>query len=279
MTKKYQLLDSGNQQKLEQFGPCRIIRPCGQAVWKPQNPSLWKEVDARFTRDPEGRWEKKNLPSSWEIEVSGITFKLSPTDFGHLGIFPEQGKYWNEVTRRIKEADREVHFLNLFAYSGGMTLAAARAGAQVCHLDASKGMVDWAKENAALNGLEEAPIRWIVDDALKFVQREVRRGRKYDAIVLDPPTFGRGSKGQVFKIEEDLAPILEGCRELLTEDPLFIMLSCHTPGYTPTILSHILEQEFGGSIDCGELFLEGNEIFSLPSGVFALDKLNIQCSI
>lgn len=273
----YQLIDSGNGKKLERFGKYVIERPASQAAWQTQKPlAQWKRAHARFTREENKKWANiEALPAKWTIKVSDIIFQLSPTDFGHLGIFPEQKHFWrwaqDAITQENAKRDQPINVLNLFAYSGGSTLAAARAGAQVVHLDASKGMVTWARENAALNDLGEAPIRWITDDVNKFIKRELKRGNRYDAIILDPPTFGRGAKGELFKIEEEIVPLLQTCRELLTESPLFIMLSCHTPGYTPTVLHHLLEQSvegLGGSISKGEMFLEG-EGFPLPSGAFA----------
>jgi 23S rRNA (cytosine1962-C5)-methyltransferase len=276
---EYSLIDSGHGKKLEQFGPYRLDRPAAQAAWTPcLSEKEWKDAHSSFTRENALKWqEKAPLPQEWMIEVSNIKFKLSATDFGHLGIFPEQKDFWLWIQETLKSAKelskKPLNILNLFAYSGGSTLAAALAGAQVCHLDASKGMVSWAKENAVLNGLKEAPIRWIIDDARKFLKREIRRGTKYDAIILDPPTFGRGSSGEVFKIEEDLIPLLADCRALLSDDPLFVLLSCHTPGHSPTVLNHLLSQAtrgLKGTIDCGEMFLKGEpQVLPLPSGTFA----------
>lgn len=273
----YILLDSGSGQKLERFGPFVLARPAAQAVWKPQHTALWKKANATFTRDGTNQWiASKPLPPNWNINVDGIHFKLSPTEFGHLGIFPEQRSFWKWM--RSSEANlKGKKVLNLFAYSGGVTLAAALAGAEVCHLDASKPMVAWARENATLNNLDNAPIRWIVDDVSKFLSRELKRGKQYDAIILDPPTFGRGPKGELFKIEEEIGPLLEQCRALLTPKPLFIALSCHTPGFTPHIMHGIMQQAMQGlpgSITTGELLLEcaheaKETTFSLPSGTFA----------
>lgn len=220
---------------------------------------------------------KNKLPEQWTINVSDVEFKISPTEFGHLGIFAEQDVFWLWIQHAIKEAkkilNRPPEVLNLFAYSGGVTLAAAKAGAKVCHLDASKGMVAWARENAQLNHLENAPIRWIIDDVMKFLQRELRRGHRYDAIILDPPTFGRGSQGEIFKIEEAIQPLLHSCRQLLSDTPLFLLLSCHTPGFSPIVLRHLLKQylhDIPGEIDEGEMVLKGKEdVFALPSGCFA----------
>ena len=263
----YQLLNSGNGRKLEQFGSILINRPSLQAVWKPVQPFL--KSDATFTRDPDGKWDfSSNQAESWLVDVAGIKFKLSFTDFGHLGIFPEQRSLWQWIRDCVSREKREVRVLNLFAYSGGSTLAAAQGGARVTHLDASKKMVSWAKENAALNQLEG--IRWIVDDVRKFLKREIKRGVRYDAIILDPPSFGRGAKGEVFKIEKDLNEVLESCQTLLSDQPLFFLLTCHSPGYTPIVLQHLLSQMFDGSIDCGEMLLEGKEkTLPIPSGCFA----------
>lgn len=275
----YQLLDSGHGRKLERFGPIVIDRPAAQAVWKPLLPSNeWQACSAFFTREGENTWKKKgSVPEQWSVDVADIRFKLSPTDFGHLGIFPEQRPFWEWIQKVVAKAKQErgapVQVLNLFAYSGGSTLAAAKAGANVCHLDASKGMVAWARENAALNGLENAPIRWIVDDVSKFLKRELRRGNRYDGIILDPPSFGRGAQGELFKIEEHLEDILNDCRALLTPQPLFVLLSCHTPGYTPIAMRHLMEQMMhglAGKIDQGEMALTGDEsVLPLPSGTFA----------
>lgn len=279
-THSYALLDSGRGRKLERFGRFVIARPCSQAVWEPLLPeSTWQKADAIFMREGDTKWTHRHadLNTAWQIEVANLEFKISPTDFGHLGIFPEQRNFWEWIQKTLKQAQlngrKELHVLNLFAYSGGSTLAAAKAGAHVCHLDASKGMVAWARENATLNKLENAPIRWIVDDVGKFLQRELRRGRRYDAIILDPPSFGRGSQGEVFKIEEHLPEILKYCRSLLTEQPLFILFSCHTPGYTPIAMHHLLTQMMAGcegKIDSGEMVLSGQSgVMPLPSGTYA----------
>lgn len=270
----YELLDSGEGQKLERFGPYILARPCSQAVWKKsQAPNVWETATSTFTRLDDKRWSMHGkVPEQWNITTESITFKLSCTDFGHLGIFPEQQPLWRWIQKSIKEAKRPISLLNLFAYSGGATMAAALAGAQVCHLDASKGMCSWARENAALNNLQAAPIRWITEDVQKFVDRESRRNHSYDAIILDPPTFGRGAKGEVFKIEEHINKLLETLLELLSQKPLFVLFSCHTPGFTPTVLSHLLNQSLkglNGSIDAGEMLLAGNNCYSIPSGSYA----------
>ncbi|MDP1879805.1 MAG: class I SAM-dependent methyltransferase [Parachlamydiaceae bacterium] len=280
---EYALIDSGEGRKLERFGPYLISRPCAQAVWKPQlSQQEWNKADAIFSRDQESKWTSlRPLPDIWNIEVAGVKFKMSPTEFGHLGIFPEQKNFWEWMQTKIKSYSSSTfkpNVLNLFAYSGGVTLSAAIAGASVCHLDASKGMVAWARENAVLNKLENAPIRWIVEDVKKFLMREIKRGSKYDAIILDPPSFGRGSKGEVFKIEDDIIPLLNQCRELLSSNPLFLMFSCHTPGFTPLAMQHLLTQTMtglNGKITSGEMTLSGNSsVFELPSGTYAKWETN-----
>lgn len=274
----YTLIDSGHGRKLERFGPYLIARPCAQAVWNPRLPaSEWHKADASFTREGDTKWiETGHLPDCWSIRVSDITFKISPTDFGHLGIFPEQRNFWlwiQKIVKEAKEAGRDsIRVLNLFAYSGGSTLAAAKGGAHVCHLDASKSIVSWARENAALSDLQDAPIRWIVDDVNKFLTREVKRGVRYDAIILDPPSFGRGTKGEVFKIEDHLPLILKDCQALLSDHPLFILFSCHSPGFSPIVMHHLLSQtmaKYQGKMDSGEMVLEGENAMPLPSGVYA----------
>ena len=270
----YELLDSGNGAKLERFGEVVLARPCAQAVWQPQRPARWKSADATFDREDGNRWHGRNrLPQEWVIDVDGTRFRLSGTDFGHLGIFPEQRAQWTWIRETVADAGRPVRVLNLFAYSGGSTLAAARGGAEVCHLDASKGMVQWARANAALNGLESHPIRWIVDDAHKFLNREIRRGRRYDGIILDPPTYGRGGNGETYKIERDLTETLRLCRALLSDSPLFLLLSAHTPGHTPIVLGNVLTQALrglGGAVTSGEMVLAGApDVFPLPSGAYA----------
>ena len=265
----YQLFDSGYGQKLEQFGPVTLIRPCAQAVWTPHLPEkAWERADATFTREKAYRWiVHTKLPDEWTIELEKIRFKLKATDFGHLGIFPEQAMQWAWISTLLAKR-KNARVLNLFAYSGGASLAAAKAGATVCHLDASKGMVTWARENADLNGLTKAPIRWIVDDAQKFLVRCRKRGERFDAIIIDPPSFGRGKTGEMFKIERDLPLLLEHCQALLSENPLFVLLTCHTPGYTPTVLAQLLREYFPkGAIDSGEMIIPSE--FVLPSGAFA----------
>lgn len=263
MKDTYELLDSGNEQKWERFGDYTLLRPCPQAVWRAQGN---KKVDASFTREGGNKWIfNKKLPTAWTIRLNGIELKISLTDFGHLGVFPEHASLSTWMNPYISPGDK---ILNLFAYSGGATLAAAKAGAHVCHLDASKGMVDWARENGKLNQLEKAPIRWIIDDALKFLKREIHRGTRYEGIILDPPTFGRGNKGEIFKIERDITPLLELCRDLLSEKSRFVIVSCHTPGFTPIVLSHLFEQIFKVKPEAGEMLLQSPGALSIPSGTY-----------
>ena len=273
MTHSYQLIDTGSAEKLEQWGQHLIARPAAQAIWNPKlSPKDWKKAKAHFTRHPKNLWKGRNaLPESWEVSIAGIQFQISPTDFGHLGAFPEQKMQWEWMTDILSKSKRPLQVLNLFAHTGGTTLAAAKCGSQVCHVDAAAGINDWARENAALNDLSNAPIRWITDDVRKFLKREVKRGRKYDAIILDPPTFGRGKRGEVFKIETDIHSILQDCKALLSENPLFVLLTCHTPGWTPIVLHNLLQEYVrGGIIESGEMMIEAEDASkSLPSGCFA----------
>lgn len=272
----YELLDSGNGRKLERFGDVILERPCAQAVWKPQRSDLWNNANARFDRKDGLSWSGRgNLSSAWNVDIDGVVMKLSATDFGHLGVFPETRVLWQWIRSTLSEQRRkkghDLNFLNLFAYSGGATIAAAQAGVHCCHLDASKGMVDWARENAALNQLEDAPIRWIVDDVLKFLRREVRRENRYDAILLDPPSFGRGKKGELYKIEESLMTTLDLVHQVLSDDPAFVLLTSHTPGFSPIVLRNLLQQYHAtGHFECGEMLLTGRVgVMDLPNGNWA----------
>ena len=246
----YELLDSGGGRKLEQVGPYRLVRPASQALWAPSRPSeFWETAEACFQRGPSGSgsWQriKHGLPPAWTLTYYGLPLNIRLTDFGHLGFFPEHGPHWQWLRERIAAAKRPVKVLNAFAYTGSSTLAAAAAGAQVVHLDAAEGIVAWARENARLAGLAEAPIRWIVEDVTRFLGREVRRGNRYDAIILDPPSFGRGPKGEVWKLTRDLNPLLELCRQVLSESPFEVVLSTHTPGITPLVLENMLAGVMG----------------------------------
>ena len=268
----YELIDSGGGRKLERFGKFVLARPCAQAMWRPSlGAAEWARADASFDREDGNRWHGRgNLPNEWRVTVAGIRFKLGGTDFGHLGIFPEQSAQWRWVRNAVavRAAAKPPSVLNLFAYSGGSTMAAALGGAEVCHLDASKGMVEWARGNAALNGLANWPIRWIVDDAHKFMRREVRRGRRYDAIVLDPPTFGRGASGEMYKIERDLGETLDLVKTLLSDNPLFVLFSSHTPGISVQVAENIMGQLFpAAKLESGEMLLEGSST-PCPSGIY-----------
>jgi 23S rRNA (cytosine1962-C5)-methyltransferase len=271
----YALVDAGNGRKLEQFGPCLVDRPCAQAVWWPTlPPSRWQQAQAFFTREHGARWEfRQKMPENWVCEIEGIRFRLQPTDFGHVGVFPEHALAWKKL-RDIcaSDASAKPTVLNLFAYSGGATLALAKAGCEVCHLDASRKMVDWARQNAELNALTDAPIRWIVDDVQKFLKREIRRGRQYDGIILDPPSFGRGSNQELFQIDSHMLDLLKLCRQVLSARRRFLFLSCHTPGYTPLVLTNLLTQTMlKGTISSGELVLPAHpDTLAVPSGTWAL---------
>lgn len=279
MKNEYELLDSGNGYKLERFGPYIISRPCSQAIWARQRSiDIWHKADASFDRLQGAKWHIKNqLPLYWNITIDDIKFKISSTDFGHLGIFPEQRSLWHKIKNIINQANvkrkDKIKVLNLFAYSGGATLAAALTGAHVCHLDASKGMVEWAKENATINKLEAAPIRWIIDDVTKFLKRQLRKQEKYEAIILDPPTFGRGNKGEVFQIDEKLPQLLTMCYDLLSNDSIFVLLSSHTPGYTPKVLENLLIQIMhfkSEAIQSAEMLITAENVLPIPSGAYAL---------
>ena len=272
MHNEYELLDSGQGRKLERFGDVVLSRPCDQASWSKQKPESWAGIAASFHRD--SGWEahgEADLPSEWTVTIDGITLKLKPTSAGHLGVFPETRSLWEWITEALASAEREMNVLNLFAYSGGATLAAARAGCAVCHVDSSRPMVTRARENAALNRLEEAPIRWIVEDVSKFLDREIRRGRRYDAIMLDPPSFGHGTEGEQFRIDRDLLVILERCKSLLAEEPAFVLLTSHTRGMTAVQLGSLLGDILGpGSMASGEMELTGaSDVRSVASGVWA----------
>ncbi|HEY2810646.1 MAG TPA: class I SAM-dependent methyltransferase [Rhabdochlamydiaceae bacterium] len=274
MAKSYSLLDSGNGQKLECFGNYTFARPCSQALWKPSlRKEVWDAADAAFSREASQGWKmRRDLPEQWNMEYRGLLFKIAPTDFGHVGLFPEHAVVWDEMSALLRMQKKRLCILNLFAYSGGATLRAAQAGAQVCHLDASKGMVGWARENAALNRLDKAPIRWIVDDVMKFLRREVKRGVFYDGLILDPPTFGRGNQGEVFKVEREIQSLLQLCRAVLKENPNFLFFTSHTPGMTPQVLHHLLAQMMQGAqgkIEAKEMLLSSEGGLPIPSGSMA----------
>lgn len=277
----YQLLDSGNEQKLEQIGPYRLVRPSPQAIWQPRlEKGEWSRADAFYERDESGsgRWTwKRKVDRDFDILFNQLAFRIKLTNFGHLGLFPEQADNWDWLRacirdRMAKTNQANFNVLNLFAYTGGSTLAASQAGAHVVHVDAAKGVVDWARKNAELCRLDERPIRWLVDDAMKFVAREARRKSRYHAIILDPPSFGRGPKGEVFKIENDIVPLLEACRDILADDAQFVLYSCHTPGFTPLTLENQLAdllQKRAGAFESGEMIVTSPDGRSLPSGTWA----------
>lgn len=264
---KYELIDTGEGKKLEAFGAYRLVRPCAHALWKCSKKSEWKSADAIFSRDEKEGWTG-SLPDSWKVEIEGLTLKVSATDFGHLGLFPEHQIAW-KMLGELPLKNKKV--LNLFAYSGAASLIAAKNGAKVCHLDASAKMVGWARENARINRLDSAPIRWITDDVRKFLKREIKRESKYDVILLDPPSFGRGAKKEVFKIEEEIGPLLQDCRKVLTKDPLCIFFSCHTAGFTPLVMQHLLSDatpKKNGKLESGEMYIP-SETRALPLGCYA----------
>ncbi len=275
--KDYTVLDAGNGEKLERWGNVVLRRPDAQVLWPlVTETGIWKQADGHYHRSSSGggEWDfKKKIPERWTVQYNELKFYVRPTSFKHTGLFPEQAVNWNWMTDKIKKADREIHVLNLFAYTGGATIACASAGANVCHVDASKGIVQWARENANLNGFEQRPIRWIVDDVFKFVEREQRRGRKYDAIIMDPPTYGRGSNGEIWKFEDHLGPFLKACCTLLSDDPLFVLINSYTSGISPTVLQNLLQltipKKHSGLLTCGEIGLpiESNELV-LPAGIF-----------
>jgi 23S rRNA (cytosine1962-C5)-methyltransferase len=277
----YALLDSGNFRKLEKIGSCRVIRPAAQASWRPGlHASEWQEADFEFLRrgSQDGIWQAlqgKKAPSLQTIDFHDLQLELRLTDFGHIGLFPEHASQWPFITDSVAAlayTNRAAKVLNLFAYTGAMSLHAAKCGAEVVHVDASRTSVDWAKRNAVLSQLSQAPIRWIMDDVCKFTKREIRRESKYDAIILDPPSFGRGPKGELWKIEDHLPELLGDLAQLLNPEQGAILLSCHTPGYTPLALSNLLSQTFGkGKIMADELRVDSDKLgnFPLPSGCFA----------
>lgn len=244
--KGYEVLDTSKGEKLERWGDYLLIRPDPQVIWDtPKTNRGWKKCNGHYHRSSKGGgdWEFFDLPKQWQIHYGELTFNLKPFSFKHTGLFPEQAANWDWFGDLIRRADRPVKVLNLFAYTGGATLAAAAAGAHVTHVDASKGMVTWAKENAASSGLSDAPIRWIVDDCVKFVQREIRRGNHYDAIIMDPPSYGRGPKGEIWKIEESIHGLIQLCTQLLSENPLFFLVNSYTTGLQPAVLTYMIATE------------------------------------
>ncbi len=263
--KDYEILDTCGGEKLERWGDYILLRPDPQVIWDtPKKLPEWKKLNAHYHRSKSGggEWEFINLPKQWTINYGDLTFNLKPFTFKHTGLFPEQAVNWDwfsEKIRNAKKSGREVKVLNLFAYTGGATLAAAAAGAKVTHVDASKGMVGWAKENAVSSGLADAPIRWLVDDCVKFVERELRRGNKYEGIIMDPPSYGRGPKGEIWKLEEKLHSFIALCSQLLSDDALFFLVNSYTTGLASAVLTYLISTEvvskFGGSVVSEEIGL------------------------
>ncbi len=264
--KDYEVIDTSSGEKLERWGDYLLVRPDPQVIWNtPKKQRGWSRPNAHYHRSSKGggEWEFFDLPRQWSISYRNpscgtLTFNLKPFSFKHTGLFPEQAVNWDWFSSRIRNAGRPVKVLNLFAYTGGATLAAAAAGASVTHVDASKGMVGWAKENAAASGLAEAPIRWLVDDCEKFVEREIRRGNHYDGIIMDPPSYGRGPKGEIWKIEDSIHHFIQLCVKLLSDDPLFFLVNSYTTGLAPAVLTYMLSTElknFGGHVDSQEIGL------------------------
>ena len=260
----YELIDSSDGERLERWGSYTLIRPDPQVIWKDAKKSkLWQSADASYHRSSKGggSWEKNHLPDEWQIgyENLGLRFTLRPMGFKHTGLFPEQAVNWDWFSQLIKNSGRKIKLLNLFGYTGGATVAAAKAGASVCHVDAAKGMVAQAKENAALSGLADAPIRYIVDDCKKFVEREIRRGNRYDAIIMDPPSYGRGPNGEVWKLEDNIDQLVNLTAGVLSDDPLFFLINSYTTGLSPSAMGYILalrmKSRYGGKIESDEIGL------------------------
>jgi len=260
--KEYEVLDCSLGEKLENWAGYTLIRPDPQVIWDTDKKlKEWKKPSAHYHRSNRGggEWEFFNLPEQWNIHYRDLTFNLKPFSFKHTGLFPEQAVNWDWFSDIISKSNRKLKVLNLFAYTGGATVAAAKAGAEVVHVDAAKGMVSWAKENAKLSGLENAPVRYIVDDCVKFVEREIRRGNHYDGIIMDPPSYGRGPKGEIWKIEEAVYPFIKKCAELLYKDSEFFLINSYTTGLQPAVLSYMLNtvitDKFGGKVMAEEIGL------------------------
>lgn len=278
--KDYEVLDTSSGEKLERWGEYILVRPDPQVIWDtPHKAPEWKRKNGHYHRSSKGggQWEFFDLPEQWKISYRDLAFHLKPFSFKHTGLFPEQAVNWDWTSRLIRRRKKEspgkeIRVLNLFAYTGGATAACAKAGASVTHVDASKGMVTWAKENAAASGLSEAPIRYLVDDCVKFVEREIRRGNHYDGIIMDPPSYGRGPKGEIWKIEEKIFPLVELCTQVLCDQPLFFLINSYTTGLQPAVLSYMLKlavsSRFGGSVEADEIGLpvRGEGGLILPCG-------------
>lgn len=274
--KEYELIDSGEGEKLERYGAFVIARPDPQALWAKRLPQAeWDKADAYYKREGmKGKWVKRQeeaMPPEWQAKIGSFTFAIELSPFKHTGVFPEQLSNWEWIAEKIKKEGRSVKILNLFGYTGGATLAAASAGAEVTHVDASKTTIGRAKKNAESSGLGAAKIRWILDDAYKFVEREARRGNRYDAIIMDPPSYGRGARNETWKIEESLASLLGGCRKILSKDPIFFILNGYSSGYSAIAYKNNLELLMGGTkgeIEAGELAIEDVSGRLLPAGIF-----------
>ncbi len=258
----FEVLDASAGEKLERWGQVTLVRPDPQVIWNTPRDSAWEKANARYNRSSEGggSWNVRSLPQSeWEIPYRELRFRIRPTGFKHTGLFPEQAVNWDLMSGLIRAAGRQLNILNLFAYTGGATLACAAAGARVCHVDASKGMVQWARENAALSGLSERPVRWIVDDCKKFVEREIRRGVRYDGVVMDPPSYGRGPGGEVWKLEDSVYELVRTCAQVLSEDARFFLLNSYTTGLSPSVMQYILSVTVGamhgGTVTADEIGL------------------------
>ncbi len=281
--KDYECISAGNGEKLERWGNVIFRRPEPQAMWPIEKTDLWNKVDGFYHRSNKGGgyWDfKSKLPEFWTVKYKDLTFKVSPTNFKHTGLFPEQAANWDFSMNKIKSANRPIKVLNLFAYTGAATMAASKAGAvEVVQVDASKGMTEWAKENMKLCGLEDHKIRFIVDDCLKFVQREARRGNKYDVIIMDPPSYGRGPNGEVWKFEQNLDVLISACMEILSDNPLFFLINAYTTGISSTVLFNILkttmEKKYGGKVEAGEIGLPITENdLILPCGIYGRWECN-----
>jgi 23S rRNA (cytosine1962-C5)-methyltransferase len=273
--KDYEVIDCSQGEKLERWGDYTLVRPDPQVIWNtPKTDRGWKKMNAHYHRSQKGggEWEFFDLPKQWTIDYKTLKFNLKPFSFKHTGLFPEQATNWDWFSEKIKAAKRPVKVLNLFAYTGGATLAAAAAGANVTHVDASKGMVAWAKENAKSSGLEESSIRWLVDDCVKFVEREIRRGNKYDGISMDPPSYGRGPKGEIWKIEDSIHSFVQLCTQILSDDAIFFLINSYTTGLAPSVLNYmisteIVKKKWGGKVEAEEIGLPvKNSGLILPCG-------------
>lgn len=273
--KDYEILDMANGEKLERWKNIVLVRPDPQIIWKNKSfPNKWEDVNARYIRSSTGGgdWDfNKKVPANWQIKYKDLTFNIKPMGFKHTGLFPEQAVNWDWMINKIKHANRDIKVLNLFAYTGGATVACSYAGASVCHVDSSKGMVTWAKENIISSGLEKNPVRYIIDDVVKFVNREIRRENKYDAIIMDPPSYGRGTNGEVWKFEENIADLVELCTKVLSDKPLFFLINSYTTGISSTVLENILKLNIKakGKLSSGELGLPMSDSnLILPCGIY-----------